>query len=88
MSSAGVIGDHMALYLDIGTIRPDVVNDKFKYNVRGATDKERRKRGDEIEKDPAHSNPYKNIKNSTYKGNPDRLCGEIAKIHRNNFQES
>ena len=34
-----VINEHMALFLDIGTVRPDVTNDKYKYNIRSLTDK-------------------------------------------------
>ena len=46
-----VIGEHMALFLDVGTTRPDVVNDKYKYNVRSITKKERAKRNAEMQKD-------------------------------------
>ena len=35
-----VIGEHMALFLDIGTIRQDITSDKHKYNIRSLTTNE------------------------------------------------
>ena len=45
------IGEHMALFLDISTMRPDIKSDLFKYNIRNLTQKEWAKRNNCIQKD-------------------------------------
>lgn len=45
LTETKVINGHMALFLDIGTIRPDGANDKSKYNIKSLTEKDWRKWG-------------------------------------------
>ena len=44
VTEAIVIGEHMALPLDIGAIRPDVGDKEYKHNARSFTDKDSKKK--------------------------------------------
>ena len=67
-----VKNDHMALFLDKGTVRPDVINDKNKYNACSLTDKDSGKRDAAIRRDPQHSSLFTKLRRGIHDRDPGR----------------
>ena len=83
----GVIGEHMARFLDIGATCPRIINHKHKYSIRSLGNKEWSKRGKEIGQDPNYAILHKNLQLREYERNPEALYGAITRIYRDIFRD-
>ena len=77
----------MALFLDIGTIRPDVVNESYKYSIRSPNRTEGAKRDEAFRQDPKRTKLHKNLQQNIYEGNSEALYGAVSELYRNNFRD-
>ena len=77
----------MALFLDIGTVRPDVINDNHKYSIRSLNHKEWGKRDRAISQGPDFDKLHRDLQQNLFEGNTEALYGAIAKLYRNSFQD-
>ena len=79
-----MIGEHMALFLDKGTIRPGIADDKKKYSARSLNKKVCGNRDKATGEDPNYTSLHRQQQLDTFEDNSEALYGEIARIYRGN----
>ena len=87
MTANTVIGEHVALTLEIGTSRPDIDSEQKKYNIRSMTDKDWEKKNAQICRDSRYTKLHGGPRQGAHTGNPGQIHREIMGIYRDNFAD-